>query len=101
MTRHKLQPTAPRSPELPTIIVAVQFLLDLQHWVEADSRTTLRILRLVLQTVRDPRHGIGKPEPLKHNLRGFWARRITDEDRLVYRADGNEIEFAKARGHYA
>jgi toxin YoeB len=79
----------------------MQFLLDLQHWVENDVRISLRILRLVIETVREPWAGIGKPEPLKHNLTGFWSRRISDEHRLVYRVVGNEIEFSQARNHYA
>lgn len=47
-----------------------------------------------------PFTGIGKPEPLKHNLRGYWSRRITDEDRLLYSVDKDYIEFVSARYHY-
>lgn len=83
-----------------TIIVALTFLTDLIYWAEADPRMTLKILRLMTLTVREPSRGLGKPEPLKHDLRGLWSRRITDEHRLVYRLAGSEIEFAKARGHY-
>lgn len=78
----------------------MDFLSDLEYWAETDARTTLKILRLVILTVREPLQGSGKPEPLKHGFRGFWSRRITDKHRLVYRLRGDEIEFAKARGHY-
>ena len=54
----------------------------------------------MLEIIRDPRGGIGKPEPLKHDLGGFWSRRITKEDRLVYRLRETRIEFARAREHY-
>jgi len=83
------------------MIVALQFVLDLQYWVQTDPRITLRILRLMVEILREPHRGIGKPEPLKHDLGGFWSRRITDEDRLVYRLRGERIEFARARAHYA
>jgi toxin YoeB len=82
------------------MLVALQFLLDLQHWVETDPRIMLRILRMMVEIQRDPLRGIGKPEPLKHDLGGFWSRRITDEDRLLYRLQGERIEFTDARWHY-
>src|SRR6476469_10095706 len=82
------------------MITALQFVLDLQYWARADPRTTLKILRLMLDVFRDPLRVIGKPEPLKHDLGGFWSRRITDEDRLLYRVNGERIEFARARAHY-
>lgn len=82
------------------MIVALQFLMDLQHWVQTDSRVMLRILRMMVEIQRDPLRGIGKPEPLKHDLGGFWSRRITDEDRLLYRLQGERIEFTDARWHY-
>ena len=83
-----------------TIVVAMAFLVDLEYWAEREPRMLLKILRLMIHSVREPMHGIGKPEPLKHQLRGFWSRRITDEHRLVYRLLGNDIEFATARDHY-
>ena len=83
------------------MIVALQFVLDLQHWIQTDPRTTLRIVRLMIEVRREPLRGIGKPEPLKHDLGGFWSRRITDEDRLIYRIGEQRIEFAGARAHYA
>ena len=60
----------------------------------------LRILELVEATLREPHAGIGKPEPLKHELRGCWSRRIDQEHRLVYRVEGEEVVFLAARYHY-
>lgn len=78
----------------------LEFRQDLQHWVETDGRTTLRILELVEAVLRDPFTGIGRPEPLKYVLAGCWSRRITQEHRLVYRVAGRRIDFLQARYHY-
>ena len=60
-----------------------------------------RITRLIGEIQRDPFSGIGKPEPLKGDLSGYWSRRIDDEHRLVYRADDKEVKILKARYHYS
>jgi len=78
----------------------LEFRQDLQHWVETDRKTALRILELVEAVVRDPFAGMGRPEPLKHVLAGCWSRRITQEHRLVYRVTGRRIDFLQARYHY-
>ena len=77
-----------------------EFRQDLRYWVEADRKTALRILELVEGVLRDPFTGIGKPEPLKYVLRGCWSRRITQEQRLVYRVGERRIDFLQARYHY-
>ena len=59
-------------------------LEDLAWWVQHDRKTALRALRLIRETLRTPFEGAGKPEPLKHDLKGAWSRRITREHRLVY-----------------
>lgn len=76
------------------------FLQDLTHWVNVDRKTALRILDLIEAIRRDPFHGIGKPEPLRHLGPGIWSRRITQEHRLVYRVTDTKILFAQARYHY-
>ena len=101
MTRRNRRAAATSGSGEWIMIVSLQFILDLQHWVQTDLRTTLKILRLMVEIRRDPLRGLGKPEPLKHDLGGFWSRRITDEDRLVYRIHEARIEFARARMHYA
>lgn len=73
---------------------------DYVHWSETDRRMTKRINRLIEECKRDPFAGIGKPEPLKGDLSGYWSRRIDDEHRLVYRARGDELVVVQARYHY-
>jgi toxin YoeB len=77
-----------------------EFRQDLRWWVETDRKMALRVLLLVEDVVRDPFQGIGKPEPLKHQLGGAWSRRITQEHRLVYTVSGKRIDFLQARYHY-
>ena len=77
-----------------------EFRQDLRWWVETDRKIALRVLLLVEDVVRDPFQGIGKPEPLKHQLGGAWSRRITQEHRLVYQVSGKRIDFLQARYHY-
>ncbi|WP_342314674.1 Txe/YoeB family addiction module toxin (plasmid) [Mycobacterium avium subsp. hominissuis] len=73
---------------------------DFQYWLAADRKMARRIVRLINEIQRDPFDGIGKPEPLKGDLSGYWSRRIDDEHRLVYRADNDEVKILKARYHY-
>ncbi|MEI6177907.1 MAG: Txe/YoeB family addiction module toxin [Verrucomicrobiota bacterium] len=86
--------------EPPILVFDKDFLEDLAHWVSSDRKTALRILELVEAIRRDPFHGIGKPEPLRHLGSGVWSRRITQEHRLVYRVKNDRILFAQARYHY-
>lgn len=76
------------------------FLDDLAYWIRTHPRTASRILELVRDVRRDPFTGIGKPEPLKHELRGCWSRRVTGEHRIVYRVDEGQLDFLSARYHY-
>lgn len=73
---------------------------DYLYWQQQDRRMVLRINKLILETQRDPFSGIGKPEPLKHALAGYWSRRITDEHRMIYRIDGDAMLIAQLRYHY-
>ena len=73
---------------------------DLTYWITHDRKVAERIVRLIKEIERDPFEGIGKPEPLKHDLAGFWSRRITDEHRLVYAVENDRILIAQARYHY-
>jgi len=73
---------------------------DFLFWLASDRKTARRIVRLLAEIQREPFIGIGKPEPLKGELSGYWSRRIDDQHRLVYRADDNEIKVLKARYHY-
>ncbi|MET7480548.1 Txe/YoeB family addiction module toxin [Streptomyces sp. NPDC005648] len=73
---------------------------DFQYWLATDRKMVRRVVRLIGEIQRDPFNGIGKPEPLKGDLSGYWSRRIDDEHRLVYRADDKEVKILKARYHY-
>ncbi len=73
---------------------------DYQYWRRTDRAILKRLNRLLDEVLRDPTGGIGKPEPLRHLLAGAWSRRITDEHRLVYLVDGDDIVVLQARYHY-
>lgn len=76
------------------------FREDLVWWIKNDRKTALRILELVEAVIKDPFVGIGKPEPLRHEFSGCWSRRITQEDRLIYRVTADRTDFLQARYHY-
>ncbi|MGD1029981.1 MAG: Txe/YoeB family addiction module toxin [Opitutaceae bacterium] len=82
------------------ILFSAQAWEDYTHWQQTDKRLIKKINELLKDISRDPHSGIGKPEPLKFALSGYWSRRITDEHRLVYKVDGNTIKVAQARYHY-
>ena len=73
---------------------------DLQHWVQYEPKMAKRLLRLIEETQRNPFEGIGKPEPLKNELSGWWSRRIDGEHRLVYKVQDGILIIAQAKGHY-
>ena len=70
------------------------------RWSHEDAKVFERLTRLISETARDPFGGIAKPEPLKHQLRGYWSRRITDEHRLVYKVTSDSIIVVSCRYHY-
>ena len=73
---------------------------DYLHWQETDRSMVRRINQLIKDIRRSPYEGIGKPEPLKHQLAGWWSRRIDSEHRFVYRVTENAVEIATLRSHY-
>ncbi len=73
---------------------------DYLYWQAQDKKTIKRINALIKDAQRTPYEGIGKPEPLKGNLGGFWSRRINDADRLVYDFEDGNIRIISCRGHY-
>ncbi|WP_225847869.1 Txe/YoeB family addiction module toxin [Streptomyces sp. HPF1205] len=73
---------------------------DYQWWQTQDRKVLKRINVLIADIARNGNEGIGKPEPLKHGFHGYWFRRITEEHRLVYRIDEDEIRVAACRYHY-
>jgi toxin YoeB len=73
---------------------------DLAWWVGTDRKTALRIVKLIQAVQREPFSGLGKPEPLKHELAGCWSRRIDDEHRLVYQVSAGKVRILACRYHY-
>jgi toxin YoeB len=82
------------------LVFAEQAWEDYLHWQQHDKHLVKRINTLIEATLREPFTGIGKPEPLKHALAGFWSRRITDEHRMVYKPERDALLIAQLRYHY-
>lgn len=86
------------------LVWASQAWEDYLHWQAHDPNVLARINELLKECRRTPFKGTGKPEPLKENLKGWWSRRITVADRLVYRVAGKDddqvLEIAQCRYHY-
>lgn len=73
---------------------------DYVYWQGQDRKTLKRINKLIIDTQRTPSEGIGKPEPLKENLSGFWSRRIDESNRLIYAVDDGQLTIISCRYHY-
>jgi len=73
---------------------------DYQFWLQTDKKTLKRINELIKDTLRSPYEGIGKPEPLRQALSGYWSRRITEEHRIIYRQVESGILLVQLRYHY-
>jgi toxin YoeB len=73
---------------------------DYVYWQGQDKKTLKRINKLISDSKGTPFEGIGKPEPLKENLSGFWSRRIDDTNRLVYAVDNTSLTIISCRYHY-
>ena len=83
-----------------TCIVQRQFREDLSAWIKLDRKIASKILDLVEEVLRNPFEGKGKPEPLRYLPGNVWSRRITHEDRLVYRVYDDKVDFLQAKYHY-
>jgi toxin YoeB len=86
-------------PEV-TLIFAEQAWEDYLYWQKTDRKVVAKINHLIREIQREPFSGIGKPEPLKHTLAGYWSRRINDEHRIVYKLQDNSVLIAQLRYHY-
>ncbi|MSQ99124.1 MAG: Txe/YoeB family addiction module toxin [Xanthomonadales bacterium] len=73
---------------------------DYLYWLRTDRKILDRINQLIKDIQRSPFQGIGKPEPLKHGLSGYWSRRINDEHRMVYKLEKKSLLLAQLRYHY-
>lgn len=82
------------------LVFAEQAWQDYLYWQKTDKQLLKRINLLIKDIVREPFEGIGKPEPLKHALSGYWSRRINDEHRMVYKVFEDSLLIAQLRYHY-
>lgn len=73
---------------------------DYLYWQSTDKKKLKRINALIKSILREPFEGVGKPEQLKHDLQGYWSRRIDSEHRLVYSYQNEELEIIACRYHY-
>lgn len=73
---------------------------DYLYWQNNDKKMLKRLNLLIKDIARNPSEGIGKPEPLKLSLSGYWSRRINDEHRIVYKAENNQLIIIQCRYHY-
>ncbi len=83
------------------VILLPKAFNEMSFWLEADRAVLVKIFDLIKDIKRNPFSEIGKPEPLKHELKGLWSRRITQEHRLIYRVSGEEIIIVSCRFHYS
>jgi toxin YoeB len=74
--------------------------VDFTNWAKQDKKIYRKVVTLIDDVLRQPFAGLGKPEPLKHELKGCWSRRITDEHRLVYKVTDTEVIIVSCRFHY-
>jgi toxin YoeB len=82
------------------LIFSEQAWEDYLYWQKTDKKLLERINTLIKDTSRSPFEGIGKPEPLKNALSGYWSRRINDEHRIVYKISNGSMFIAQLRYHY-
>jgi toxin YoeB len=83
-----------------SIIFSPRAWEDYEYWIKNDKKKVERINKLIRDTLRSPFEGIGKPEPLKRNLQGFWSRRIDEEHRLIYEYNNDILSIISCRYHY-
>ena len=82
------------------IIFEWSIFQDFIEWATIDKKLYQRIVDLIMDILRQPFSGIGKPKPLKHDLKGYWSRRINDEHRLVYKVNDEAVIIVSCKYHY-
>lgn len=90
----------PAKPRVAAVAFSAEGWEDYLYWSEADRRMLKRINELIAAVRRDPFRGIGKPEPLRFTLAGYWSRRIDQEHRLVYSFEDGRLTVIQCRFHY-
>jgi toxin YoeB len=100
LTKKRKQPQhqAPKPPR--ESVFTTLFREDLAYWIRENPKIALRAFDLIEDILHDPFKGLGKPEPLKYLAANTWARRLTEEHRLVYRVQDDRIDFLQVCYHY-
>ncbi|HOY95105.1 MAG TPA: Txe/YoeB family addiction module toxin [Catalimonadaceae bacterium] len=83
-----------------SIVFSQTALNQLTSFKTGNQKLVFKVLELIEDIQKNPWSGIGKPEPLKHDLTGYWSRRINDEHRLIYKVTSDEIMIFSCSGHY-
>jgi toxin YoeB len=83
-----------------TIEFVPEAFKEYQRWIETDRRIALKIGDIIRDIIRNPFSGLGKPEALKHQFKGYWSRRINQEHRLVYKVTKNSVVIISCYSHY-
>ncbi len=84
------------------VVTFMQTALDeISRFKSGKQALAFKILELIADIQKNPFSGLGKPEPLKEDMQGYWSRRINDEHRLIYKVTDNTIEIYKCHGHYS
>ena len=73
---------------------------ECNYWITYDKKMYKKLFEIIKDIERNPYYGIGKPEPLKYELSGWWSRRLNDTDRIIYRIAGNDLEILSYSHHY-
>lgn len=82
------------------VILGKQMLADISYWSKNDLKLLRKIVDLIEDTSKNPFSGLGKPEALKHDFKGYWSKRINDEHRLIYAVTEETVVFVSCRFHY-
>ena len=99
--KRRRNPPAPEHRQRRKLRFTDQYVADADYWADNDPATHRKLLQIVGATLTEPFRGLGKPEPLKHDLQGLWSRRLTRKDRVVYEVGPQSILFLSARYHYS
>ena len=83
-----------------TVFFEKQAFEDVKFWSSTNPKILKKVVEIISEIQKKPFEGIGKPEPLKHNLKGFWSRRLSDEHRIIYKVDNETVYIASCRYHY-
>ena len=90
----------PKKKLMKDLVFDINAIEDILWWINHDRKTAIKILNLIKQIEKEPFTGIGKPEPLKHELSGCWSRRIDAANRIVYSISDDKIKILQCRFHY-